>query len=161
MIFSVKAMTLASSLSLAVMAIAPSHAAEEASEEHEHHHESHATSELSLNAGKKWQTDAPLRESMQSINDAVLNAVPAFEDKTLTKQDAEKLAKHIDEQVAFIVDNCKLEAEADAVLHLLIGELLSGASALAVDPLSKKGLPDIVRALLAYPLYFDHPDWGK
>lgn len=55
----------------------------------QHKHEGHAASELSLNQGKKWQTDAPLRQGMQSINLAVQKAVPGFHHDTLTKQDAE------------------------------------------------------------------------
>lgn len=161
MTFPGKALIFTASLLLALQAVTPLHAAPESADAHEHHHESNTTTEFSLNKGKKWPTDAPLRQGMQSINEAVLTAVPAFHDNALTKPDAEKLAGLINEQVAFIIDNCKLDPEADAVLHLLISELLTGASALSVEPSSEQGLPDIVRALLAYPLYFDHPDWGK
>lgn len=130
-------------------------------DEHDHHHESKSASEPVLNKGKKWQTDAPLRQGMHSINEEVLKAVPAFHDNALTKPQAEELAKYINEQVSFIVDNCKLDPEADAMLHFLAGELLSGATVLSVEPASEDGLPAMVKALLTYPLYFDDPEWGK
>lgn len=124
-----------------------------------HQHEGHEASALSLNQGKKWQSDAPLRQGMQSINEAVINAVPAFHNDALTKPDAEKLASHINKQVEYLVANCKLEPQADAVLHVFIGDLLAGADELAKRPLSMQGLPSIVGVMQKYPDYFDHPGW--
>ena len=146
---------------MAVPAIMPLHAELMSEDHHDHQHESDTASEPGLNNGKKWQTDAPLRQGMQSINEEVLKVVPAFHDNSLTKQEAKKLARYINEQVSYIVNNCKLEPEADAMLHFLIGELLSGATALSVEPSSEQGLPAIVKALQTYPLNFDDPGWGK
>ena len=125
-----------------------------------HSHDGHAASGLSLDQGKKWKTDAPLRKGMQSINDAVMNAVPSFHHHTLKKPDAEKLARHINDQVAYLVANCKLEPKADATLHVFIGELLSAADTLSKEPLSNQGLPAIVNVLHQYPVYFDHQGWN-
>lgn len=131
----------------------------ETSEHDAHQHEGHAASALSLNQGAKWHSDAPLRQGMQSINDAVINAVPDFHRDALTKPDAEKLASHINKQVEYLVANCKLEPQADAVLHVFIGDLLAGADELAKQPLSMQGLPRIVGVLQQYPNYFDQPGW--
>lgn len=125
-----------------------------------HQHERHAASGLSLNQGKKWQSDAPLRQGMQSIHDAVINAVPAFHREALTKPDARQLAKHIKKQVEFLVANCKLAPQADAVLHLIIADLLIGADELAKQPSSMQGLPRIVGVLQQYPNYFEQPQWN-
>ncbi len=127
--------------------------------DHNHSHDGHGASALSLDQGKKWQTDAPLRQGMQSINDAAMKAVPAFHDDKLTADDAEKLAKHINHQVAYMVANCKLEPKADATLHVLIGDLLMGAETLSKEPASMQGLPQIIKALSTYPEYFNHPGW--
>ena len=124
-----------------------------------HNHDTHAASGLSLDHGKKWQTDAPLRKGMQSINDAVKKAVPAFHHDVLTSKEAEQLAKQVNDQVTYLVTNCKLEPQADAVLHVLIGELLSSAEKLSKDPLSNRGMPGLVKVLQLYPVYFDHQGW--
>ncbi len=125
----------------------------------EHNHDQHANASLTLDNGKKWQSDAPLRQGMQSINDAVMKNVDAFHHDKLTKTDADKLAKHINEQVTFMVTNCKLEPKADATLHVIIGELLSGAEVLTKDPLTMQGMLTLVKALMQYPEYFEHKDW--
>ena len=125
---------------------------------HDHHHDKHAA-ELSLDHGKKWQTDAPLRQGMQRIRDAALQAVPAFHQDRFSQTDAAKLAAHIRAQVDYLVEHCKLEPRADASLHALIGELLLGADTLEREPLSMQGLPGIIQTLRVYPDYFDHPGW--
>ena len=114
-------------------------------------------SKLSLDHGKKWQTDAPLRHGMQRINDAVLQAVPAYHKDSLTLPEAGKLSSEINTQVAYMIANCKLEPTADATLHVFIGDLLAGAARMEGDPASPQGLPHIVRTLDQYTKYFDHP----
>ena len=126
---------------------------------HRHGHDEHAASALSLNQGKKWQTDAPLRKGMHHINDAVRNSVDDFHLETLSMQDAKKLAENINGQVNYLIANCKLEPQADATLHVLIGDLLSAADTLSKQPLSNQGLPRIVKVLQLYPDYFDHQGW--
>lgn len=128
--------------------------------DHSHGHDEHAAAGLSLDQGKKWQTDAPLRQGMLSIKDAAMKAAGAFHHDALTKPDAEKLAKHVNDQVAYLVANCKLEPQADATLHVLIGEMLQGAEILSKKPLSADGLPKIIKTLQMYPDYFNHPGWA-
>jgi len=127
--------------------------------QHSHSQDQHADSGLSLNQGEKWKTDAPLRQGMQSINEAAMNAVLAYHNQTLTKMDGEKLAKDINEQVNYLVANCKLEPAADATLHVLIGDLLTAAAEVNKDSLSRQGLPIIIKVLQLYPDYFDHQGW--
>jgi len=126
-----------------------------------HQHKEHAAKELMLDEGKKWQSDAPLRQGMQSINDAVIDAVPAFHQNKLTKPDAKQLAEHINKQVQYLVQHCKLSPQADAVLHVIIADLLGGADELANQPLSMQGLPRIVGALQQYPKFFEQPKWRQ
>lgn len=131
-----------------------------AAEEHQHSHEQHASSSLQLNQGKKWQTDAPLRQGMQGINEKVMNTKSAFHAATLTASDAKTLTRHIQQQIEYIITNCKLEPMADSTLHVLISEMLQGAEVLEKEPLSTEGLPRIIKALNTYPEYFNHPDWA-
>ncbi|MCW8935583.1 MAG: hypothetical protein OQK98_12730 [Gammaproteobacteria bacterium] len=132
--------------------------------QHSHGHDAHAehgVSGLSLDHGQKWKTDAPLRQGMLSINDAVMKNVTAYHHDKLTKTDAQQLASHINDQVNFLVANCKLEPGADATLHVLIGDLLTGADKVAKEPLSVQGMPQLVKALQLYPDYFEHQGWKK
>jgi len=126
--------------------------------QHSHGHDENAVSGLSLDNGEKWQTDAPLRQGMQHINTAVMDAVPAYHHETLTRTEAETLAKEITSQVDYIISNCKLEPAADASLHVLIGSLLSAADKVSKEPLSAQGMPRLVETLQLYQDYFEHPE---
>jgi len=127
--------------------------------QHSHAHNKHIASGLSLDHGKKWQTDAPLRQGMQRINDAVMKAVSAYHQQTLTQTDADELARQINKQVNYLVANCKLEPGADATLHVLIGDLLTGAARVSNEPLSPQGIPHLVKTLQLYTDYFEHQGW--
>ena len=129
--------------------------------DHQHGHAGHAVSGVSLDQGHKWKTDAALRQGMKRINDAVVKAVPAYHHDSLTQVDADKLSRQINEQVNYLIENCKLAPGADATLHVFIGDFLTGAATLSKEPLSPKGLPQIVKALQTYPDYFEHESWNK
>lgn len=137
--------------------------AETSMSDHQHSHgqSEHAASGLSLDHGQKWKTDAPLRQGMQSISDAVMKTVPAYHAETLTKIDAEQLARHINDQVNYLVANCKLEPGADATLHVLIGDMLTAATKVANEPLSSQGMLHLVKTLQLYPDYFEHQGWNE
>lgn len=125
----------------------------------EHGHGQHAASELVLNDGKRWATDAPLRQGLERIRDAAIPVVAASSARPLTKDEASALSSAIKDQVQFLVENCKLEPKADAALHVLLNDFLEGAGALATDPTSKPALERVVKALDLYPQYFDHQGW--
>lgn len=123
--------------------------------QHDDAHAEDAT--LNLDHGEKWKTDAPLRQGMENINAAVMDAVPAYHQETLTKADSEKLATEISTQVNYLIENCELEPGADATLHVLIGELLTAANKVSVNPMSEQGMPGLVKAMQQYQDYFEHP----
>lgn len=119
-------------------------------------------SQLQLNAGKKWATDAPLRQGMANIRGAVAGALPAIHGNQLSAAQYRKLAEKINGEVGAIVTHCKLEAQADAQLHLIIAELLHGAETMRVGPKNAKrqsGALQVLDALKKYAAYFDHPGW--
>lgn len=97
---------------------------------------------LVLNQGKKWETDAPLRQGMENIRSAVAKGM---------KSDA--LAKQVEAEVAGIVQNCKLEPAADEQLHIVIADLLAAAEA--------KDAGRVKQALNAYGEHFDHAGWKR
>ena len=114
---------------------------------------------LVLNDGKRWVTDAPLRQGLERIRDAVVPVVAATAARPLTKDEATALSGAIKDEVQYLVENCKLEPKADAVLHVLLNDFLEGADALVSDPASKAALERIVKAVALYPQYFEHQGW--
>ena len=107
-------------------------------------HEGHAGA-LALNHGANWASDAPLRQGMATLRSAV-EAPPR------------ELADVIEVQVAYIIENCRLPADADANLHLVIEQLIEGAERLRVGD-GSGGRAQVVAALNAYGSHFDHPGW--
>ena len=69
-------------------------------------------------------------------------------------------ATQVESEVGGIVANCKLEPKADAVLHVVIGEIGAGTDAMAgKDPKRRpaQGMVQVAQALNDYGRTFDHP----
>ena len=133
-----------------------------AAEEYHHHGESSATTQkLELNAGKKWETDAALRQSMDDINQAMARALPLIHKKRCSDSDYATLASKINQKVGYDVEHCKLEAKADAMLHIVIGELMAGAEIMEGKTAATRhdGAVRVRHALESYGKYFQHPNW--
>lgn len=146
---------------LAVMA-APGSGALAAGEHHHHHAESSATAPaLQLNAGRKWATDAPLRQSMDGINQAMSTALPLIHKGRFSDADYAALATTVNHKVAHAVEHCKLDAKADAMLHLVIAELLAGAEIMEGKTAAPRhdGAVRVRQALESYGKHFQHPNW--
>ena len=124
-----------------------------------HEHGAHGETALSLNDGQRWETDLPLRTGMQRIRDAVAPALRAQSAGRLSASDADRLAATIQENVNYLIANCKLAPKADATLHMIITDLLSGSGMLKEAPASSAGSSLLVQALRRYADYFAHPDW--
>ncbi|BAL22452.1 hypothetical protein [Azoarcus sp. KH32C] len=122
----------------------------------------HGAPALRLNAGAKWATDAALRQGMTKIRTDVEATLPAIHAGRFTAGQYEALGKAVESQLAYIVGNCKLAPDADAVLHGVIAGLSDGAGILTgkrAAPDRKAGALQIVAALDNYGRYFDHPGW--
>mgnify|MGYP000899043633 CR=1 FL=1 len=149
-------------LALATLSIclraAPIHAAPPA---HDHDHAG-APAKLSLNAGKKWATDEPLRKAMATIRGAMEASLPAIHAGKLADSQYAALTKTVNDEIAYIVSNCKLDPKADAQLHLIIAQIADGTE--AMDGKSGKltrqdGAVKVLGALKNYGSHFDHPAW--
>ena len=128
--------------------------------QHQHEHEEAASGGLVLEHGAKWATDAPLRSGMEQIRSLI--AVPqatVTAGIVLSPADARQLADGVRHQVDELIQNCKLEPDADAALHVLIADMLKGAAELADGPQLAMGLARIQNAINQYPKYFSHPGW--
>lgn len=147
--------------SLALVAAAPAPAAESADAGHHHGHAAAAAQQLRLNAGKKWATDAPLRQSMREIDLAMREALPQIRGHRFGDGDYRALSATIERKVGYVVANCKLEPQADAMLHVLLGDLLAGARAMAGNKAEARddGAERVFGALKDYGKFFRHPGW--
>lgn len=131
-----------------------------AAQPHEHDHGAAAPAKLSLDHGRKWGTDAPLRDGMGRIRALVEPQLAAAHGGKLSAAQYAALAGEVETQVAGIVSNCKLEPKADAMLHIVIGEIGAGTDAMAGKggaAGAAQGLVRVAKAVNAYGSNFDHP----
>lgn len=115
---------------------------------------------LTLDHGRKWATDAPLRDGMGRIHGLVEPQIAAAHAGKLSAAQSAALATKIETEVAGIVANCKLDPKADAVLHVVIGEIGSGTDALAGKTPGRtpeQGLVQVASAVNDYGQHFQHP----
>ena len=133
-----------------------------AAEDHHHHGESStAVQKLQLNAGKKWVTDVALRQSMDGINQAMATALPLIHKDRFGDADYAALATTINQRVSYAIEHCKLDAKADAMLHLVIAELMASAEIMEGKTTAARhdGAVRVRQALESYRKYFQHPNW--
>lgn len=156
----------AATLALAPLAMAQStthddhhaHAAHVDHAEHaEHEHHGHGSDAL---PATPWATDAPLRENMRRVRKAV-GSLEHYEHGHLDAAEAAKLAGDIQDAVNAMFANCKLEAEADAALHGLLANFITGARAVRTEAeVPTEAIAKMREALARYPLMFDDPAWS-
>ena len=123
-----------------------------------HQHHAPATAAAPAVPAQRWATDAPLRKGMGQIRTAV-DALQHYERGRMGPEQAVALATQIQEQVAYLVANCKLEPQADAALHVIIAPLLQGAQALKAAPTNLAAIAPMREALADYARNFDDPDF--
>ena len=130
-------------------------------QEHEHSHGTAAPAQLTLNNGQKWVTDDNLRLGMSRIRDALAAELPSIKAGKASLKQYRSLAKKTHARIEFMVQHCKLEPQADAMLHLLLADVSAGADAMQAKQASeaRHGAQQIAHALENYDAYFDHPGW--
>lgn len=129
---------------------------------HAHENAAHgATARLTLDQGRKWATDEPLRHHMGEIRDALASHSRAILSGALDDAQAHALGAQIEARVASIVADCRLPPGADANLHLVVADLLRAADTLQGRTSRKpqQGTALATRATQMYATYFDHPGW--
>ncbi|HJV59321.1 MAG TPA: hypothetical protein VJ743_00185 [Albitalea sp.] len=149
----VAAAAAAASLATVALAAAPAH-------EHAHAQEAGATHKLSLDHGRKWATDETLRQGMGRIRALVEPRLADAHAGKLTGAQYGELATQVEGEVANIVANCKLAPEADAMLHVVIADLVQGSDAMAGKDAKLRpaqGLVKVAQAVNGYGGHFDHP----
>lgn len=136
------------------------HAATTHAGAHDGHPASPTTVTMPPLPAQLWATDAPLREGMTGIAEAVAKAQAAERAGAFGRDEARVLASRIDERFSYMLVNCKLEPEADAALHALVARLITAARQLEVDPDAPGAMEQLHELLALYPRYFDHPGWN-
>lgn len=128
---------------------------------HGHSHGKEKPVQLTLNDGKKWATDDSLRQGMSRTRDALNAELHAIHSDKFSAEQYQALAQKVNDQLAFMVKNCKLEPKADAMLHLILADIIAGADIMQVQHGGEahQGAVKIVHALENYAGYFDHPGW--
>lgn len=125
-----------------------------------HEHDSAMPAGLALDHGRKWGTDAALRAGMGRIRALVEPQLGAAHAGKLGTAQYAALATQVETEIGGIVANCKLEPRADAMLHVVIGQLGAGADAMKGQALKQgpqQGLVQVATAVNHYGQYFDHP----
>lgn len=142
---------------LAALALAPLPAAAQ----HEHGAHGHGPAKLQLDHGRKWPTDEPLRQGMAAMRGELAPKLHAIHGGKLSAEDYAALGRTIEGRVGDIVGQCKLAPEADAMLHLVVADLLAAADVMQGKEAGKPAAAArrVVAALNAYGRHFDHPGW--
>jgi hypothetical protein len=125
-----------------------------------HSHDAATTHKLTLNQGRKWATDEPLRAGMGRIRGLVEPQLGAAHAGKLTPAQYRELATQVETEVGGIVANCKLEPKADAMLHLVIADIGAGTDTMTGKDAKASpalGLVKVAQAVNQYGSHFDHP----
>jgi len=132
-----------------------------ATDQHAAGHGHDPVAKLEPDHGRPWATDAPLRKGMEALRAAFAGRLAAIHAGTLAPQDSAALGATIEVEVATIVAECQLEPKADAVLHVIVAELLAAADVLRgrAPGTPAAAAHRAVTALNDYGRYFDHPQW--
>lgn len=126
-------------------------------QDHAHHASAAAAQEAPAH---RWIADAPLREGMGRI----ARTVATFQDHERGPMDpaqAVALATLVEQDIRFLVANCKLEPAADAALHAIIARLSLAVQAVKADPGDRSTIPAMAEALRDYSRQFDDPGFHQ
>ena len=123
-----------------------------------HDHGKSSPHKLELNAGKKWGTDDALRQAMSTIHTSVSQILPKAHSGKAKAADYEAFSKDVTAQVAYIVENCKLDPQADAQLHIIVAGV-EAAEGKEGEKQRASGVVKIAQASNAYGKHFDHAGW--
>lgn len=140
---------------------------QDAADQHMHEEAQHVTDEhvdhaaavaLPTPPTTPWASDAPLREGMRRMHQAI-GALEHAEHGHLDASQATAAAQRVQEAANFMFANCKLAPEPDAALHGVLAALLSGAAAIKADPGDTSPVASMREAVALYPRMFEDVTW--
>jgi hypothetical protein len=117
---------------------------------------------LVLDHGKKWTTDKTLRSGMSGIRSALAADLKTIQNGKAGAKTYDALSSQIDKQLVLIEQNCRLNPQADAMLHLILAEIMGGVETMRSKQTNmekREGVFKVLDALDDYNRYFNHPGW--
>lgn len=138
-------------------AAAVAHAAPPA---HDHEHAAHAAPVSTTAPAQRWATDAPLREGMGRVREA-LDDLRHYEMGHMTADMARERAVTVEDAVKFMFAHCKLAPEPDGALHRILVPLLAAAQRLDKEPTDLSAVAAMRDAVASYSDQFDDPQWPR
>lgn len=98
---------------------------------------------------------------MSDINQAMSKALPTIHKNQFGNAEYQALATTVSGRVAYAVEHCKLEPKADAMLHLVIADLMAGTESMEGKTSNSRhdGVVKVLEALKSYGKHFQHPGW--
>lgn len=160
-----KIINLSLAVALVVLPVGLTHGSTLGHAHAEESHQHHGTNEaMQLNNGDRWETDAPLRQAMAKLRGDIRPLMQEIHQNNLAAEGYDALALSVQDQVTYMIQNCELEGDADAQLHLVIAQLLAGADAMkgeTQDQPRRDGAVQVVGALNDYATYFEDPTFEK
>ncbi|WP_374607075.1 DnrO protein [Thermomonas sp.] len=105
-----------------------------------------------------WASDAPLRDGMRRMHQAI-SALEHAEHRHLDAAQTTAAAQQVLVAANDMIANCKLPAAPDAALHGLLATLLTGAAALRDKPDDTSPVASMRDAVALYPRMFEDATW--
>ena len=105
-----------------------------------------------------WPSDAPLREGMRRMHQAVA-ALEHARHGHLDSAQTTAAAHKVQDAANYMIVNCKLPPEPDAALHGVLATLMTGAAALETNPADTSRVASMREALALYPRMFEDATW--
>lgn len=127
--------------------------------QHAHEHSGHDSAEQTAIPAQRWATDAPLREGMSRVHEA-LKVLQHYPMGHVSEAMALDRVQQIKDAGAYMFANCKLPTKPDQALHGMLVPLLAAAQKLEKDPSDMSQVQAMRDAIANYPRYFDDPDWA-
>ena len=121
-------------------------------QDHAHHHAAPAAQATA--PAQRYATDAPLRENMAGIREAV-GTLEHAEHAQLDAAQVAALADKVNGHIRTIIAECKLPPDADAALHAIIVPLVQDANKLKATPSDLSPVEGMREALATYDAQFE------
>ena len=115
--------------------------------------------EIMLDNGKKWPTDAALRQGMGEIRVAIAGALARIHSSEFPRGEFEQLAAKVQAQVDYVTANAGCPRRPITSCTSSWSRFLDGIAAMKADTGQTQGAVQIVQALELYGTHFDHAGW--
>lgn len=146
-------------LFLAVIVITSASVASEKPSPQHNHQDENTSGLLVLDNGSKWPIDQSLHMGMSKLKKALIVNLDAIHYDKFSAVQYTALAEKVDQQLRYLFEHCKLPAQADAQLHILLAKVMNGSALMKESEGQKQGAIAIIQALKDYPIYFNDVKW--